>query len=51
MKKIIYWFKAAVTRLTGANEAPSVETFEIDIMDELNRIDEETEISNFKWEL
>lgn len=51
MTQVIMWLKAAVTRLTGANEAPSVETFEIDIMEELNRIDEETEISNFKWEL
>ena len=48
---MIIWFKAELTRLFGANEAPSVETFEIDIMEELNRIDEETEISNFKWEL
>lgn len=49
MKKIVVWLKAAVTRLTGANEAPSLE---IDIMEELNRIDEENEdLENFKFEL
>lgn len=46
MKKIIFWLEAAVARLFGANEAPSLE---IDIMEELNRIDEENE--NFKFEL
>ena len=59
MKKIVYWLKAAVTRLFGANEAPSVELLEIDIVKELDFNEEEltveelesTEISNFKWEL
>lgn len=59
MKKIVYWLKAAVTRLTGANEAPSVELLEIDIVKELDFNEEgltveeleSTEISNFKWEL
>lgn len=51
MKKIVAWLNAAVERIFGANEAPSVE---LDIMKELAfEIDEceETEIENFKWEL
>lgn len=52
MKKIVMWFKAKIAGFYGANEAPSVETYEIDIMEELNRIGEENEdIENFKWEL
>ena len=46
MTKMITWLKAAIAGLFGANEAPSLE---IDIMEELNRIDEENE--NFKFEL
>ena len=54
MVKIVTWLKAAVGRVFGANEAPSLE---IDIMEELNRIDEcvnveeSTELGNFSFEL
>ena len=56
MKKIVVWLKASIVRLIGANEAPSLE---IDIEEELNRIDEEmnveemesTELGNFNFEL
>ena len=56
MKKIVVWLKASIVRLIGANEAPSLE---IDIMEELNRIDEginvedmeSTELSNISFEL
>lgn len=56
MKNIILWFIAEVTKLFGANEAPSLE---IDIEEELNRIDEEmnveemesTELGIFSFEL
>ena len=56
MIKIVAWLKAAVARLFGANEAPSVE---IDIMEELNRIDEgvnveemeSTELGNISFKL
>ncbi len=59
MKKIVYWLKAAVTRLFGANEAPSVELLEIDIVKELNFNEEgltveeleSTEIGYFSFEL
>lgn len=49
MTQMITWLKATIAGLFGANEAPSVE---IDIMEELNRIDEENEdLENFKFEL
>ena len=56
MKKIVYWLKAAVERMIGANEAPSVE---VDIMKELAFVDEglsdedleSTELSNIVFNL
>ena len=56
MKKIVYWLKAAVERMNGANEVPSLG---IDIEEELDRIDEwmrieemkSTELGNFSFEL
>lgn len=54
MKQMILWLKATIAGLFGANEAPSLE---IDIMEELNRIDEcvnveeSTELGNFSFEL
>lgn len=59
MKQMIIWFKTELTRLFGANEAPSVELLEIDIVKELDFNEEGltveelelTEIGNLKWEL
>lgn len=57
MKKIFVWLKAAVSRLFGANEAPSVELLEIvkelDFNEEGLTVEElkSTEISNLKFEL
>jgi hypothetical protein len=56
---MILWLKATIAGLFGANEAPSVELLEIDIVKELDFNEEgltveeleSTEISNFKWEL
>lgn len=56
---MIIWFKTELTRLFGANEAPSVELLEIDIVKELDFNEEGltveelelTEIGNLKWEL
>ena len=56
MKKIVAWLNAAVERIFGANEAPSVE---LDIMKELAFVDEglsdedleSTELSNIVFNL
>lgn len=56
MKQLILWLKAAVERMNGANEVPSLG---IDIEEELDRIDEwmrieemeSTELGNFSFEL
>ena len=56
MKKIVAWLNAAVERIFGANEVPSLG---IDIEEELDRIDEwmrieemeSTELGNFSFEL
>ena len=56
MEQFILWLKAAVERMNGANEVPSLG---IDIEEELDRIDEwmrieemeSTEFGNFSFEL
>jgi hypothetical protein len=56
MEQFILWLKAAVERMNGANEVPSLG---IDIEEELDRIDEwmrieemeSTELGNFSFEL
>ena len=56
---MILWLKATIAGLFGANEAPSVELLEIDIVKELDFNEEEltveelelTEIGNFSFEL
>ena len=54
MKKIILWIKKEMSRLTRVNKTPDMESFEIDIMKELDFKDDECKemnINNFKWEL
>lgn len=59
MKQMILWLKATIAGLFGANEAPSVELLEIDIVKELDFNEEgltveeleSTEIGNFSFEL